>query len=745
MPADFRRATVDGRPKWVATREFTATIADDTYDEPNETFAVTLSLANETLPHLFIGDTDALVTIEDNDQVPVEITWAESSVTVTEGDGTATLTAQVTTKVDKMPEAGFTVALTAASTDNSAAVGEDYAQLNIRLTLRQGDFSPVDINGEQRFRATQDVTVTILDGDEDEDEEIFRVRLSYVDPTLPHLQGSSQTATIAITDNDFGKVTLSFVGTTFGVQEPLSPDTTRPVTITVQAVTEADRQPKDALSLQFTVETVNGTARAPDDYTPLTKTDTLSTFTANDFFPRDVNGELRYIATKDFTLDIKHDEAQEGIEDLRANLAYQGPPRPHLLISDNRATVNIADDQASVADVGVNVDPSPSQASRGDEITYEWSVFNVGPAASTGTSLVADLGRGVTVTSATYNLTGDPADNVNCARSGARVTCSLGALEINDMPTGSIVVQVAETASADLTVSIDVSNNKVDTDNTNNHQQATVGLIAPPEAITNLVANATATYIDLTWSVPADNGSKITSYVLERKSDLNGADEFGALADSPNAAARSYRDEGIEVGTEYTYRLRAVNEDGEAELSNEAAATPRIVATQGSSTGGGGGGGGFGGFGPAPIAPSFVDGFRTSRPLAVNARPGDSVGEPVAATHPNEDEAITYSLSGTDAASFTVDAETGQIRFSAALTLELGQSFTVNLTATDSAGTGAIIIVVIGVAEAAHHPYDANRNGVIERDEVIAAVRDYFSGIIAKDEVIVLIQRYFAG
>ena len=151
---------------------------------------------------------------------------------------------------------------------------------------------------------------------------------------------------------------------------------------------------------------------------------------------------------------------------------------------------------------------------------------------------------------------------------------------------------------------------------------------------------------------------------------------------------------------------------------------------------------GGGGFGPALEAPSFVDGFRVSRPLAVNARPGDAVGDPVAATHPNDD-AVTYSLSGVDASLFTVDVETGQIRLGQAVTLELGQAYTVNLTATDSTGTGAIIIVDIAVAEAAFHRYDLNRNGSIEKNEVIAAVADYFLGLIEKDVVLEVVAAYF--
>ena len=155
------------------------------------------------------------------------------------------------------------------------------------------------------------------------------------------------------------------------------------------------------------------------------------------------------------------------------------------------------------------------------------------------------------------------------------------------------------------------------------------------------------------------------------------------------------------------------------------------------------GGGSGGGFGPAPVAPKFSDGFRTTRSVAQNARPGDAVGDPVLATHP-EDLEILYSLSGTDAASFTVDEETGQIQVRAGVALDQGQTYTVNLTATDISGTGALIIVVINVTEATHHRYDLNRNGNIERDEVVAAVKDYFDGLMTKDEVIELVKVYFA-
>ena len=52
-------------------------------------------------------------------------------------------------------------------------------------------------------------------------------------------------------------------------------------------------------------------------------------------------------------------------------------------------------------------------------------------------------------------------------------------------------------------------------------------------------------------------------------------------------------------------------------------------------------------------------------------------------------------------------------------------------------------MVVFQVPEAAHHHFDANRYGLIERDELIVAVREYFAGPIFKEMVIAPIKRYF--
>ena len=147
------------------------------------------------------------------------------------------------------------------------------------------------------------------------------------------------------------------------------------------------------------------------------------------------------------------------------------------------------------------------------------------------------------------------------------------------------------------------------------------------------------------------------------------------------------------------------------------------------------------------MAPRFSDGFRATRDVAENTTEGEAVGKPVVATHP-DDLSTTYSMSGADAALFAIDAETGQIRVSegTALDFEAERStYTINVTATDTSETGALITVTIEVTEIDHGPYDLDDNGQIERGEVIASISDYFKSIIGKDEVIRLIRLYFVG
>ncbi len=69
------------------------------------------------------------------------------------------------------------------------------------------------------------------------------------------------------------------------------------------------------------------------------------------------------------------------------------------------------------------------------------------------------------------------------------------------------------------------------------------------------------------------------------------------------------------------------------------------------------------------LDPSFPSTETGLREVAENNVEGQTVGAPVSATDPDPGDALTYSLSGTDAASFTIDSS-GQIRVATGVTLD---------------------------------------------------------------------------
>ena len=86
-----------------------------------------------------------------------------------------------------------------------------------------------------------------------------------------------------------------------------------------------------------------------------------------------------------------------------------------------------------------------------------------------------------------------------------------------------------------------------------------------------------------------------------------------------------------------------------------------------------------------------------TREVPENTAAGVNIGDPVAATDPDEGDTLTYSLGGDDMASFAIDPATGQIMTSAPLDHETKDSYTVMVTATDGDGESDSMMVAIGV------------------------------------------------
>ena len=105
-------------------------------------------------------------------------------------------------------------------------------------------------------------------------------------------------------------------------------------------------------------------------------------------------------------------------------------------------------------------------------------------------------------------------------------------------------------------------------------------------------------------------------------------------------------------------------------------------------------------------APVFDDGERTKRKVAENTASGKPVGKPVTAEDPNDDT-VTYALEGQDAALFSIDAGTGQLRTAAALDYESKAAYEVTVRANDDWDDDprtATIVVTVNVDDEREPP-----------------------------------------
>ena len=151
-------------------------------------------------------------------------------------------------------------------------------------------------------------------------------------------------------------------------------------------------------------------------------------------------------------------------------------------------------------------------------------------------------------------------------------------------------------------------------------------------------------------------------------------------------------DEGASAAIAVTIELIDVDETGTPPRGNN-----------------GGGGGGGGGPPPnnAPVFPEAVTSPSTpvSRSFPENTPPGENIGLPVTATAADGGP-LSYTLEGTDASSFDIDVQGGQIRTKSGVTYdhETKSSYFVIVKAEDDGGASGTIAVTILVTDVAEKP-----------------------------------------
>ncbi|MDE0468378.1 MAG: cadherin domain-containing protein, partial [Candidatus Poribacteria bacterium] len=97
-------------------------------------------------------------------------------------------------------------------------------------------------------------------------------------------------------------------------------------------------------------------------------------------------------------------------------------------------------------------------------------------------------------------------------------------------------------------------------------------------------------------------------------------------------------------------------------------------------------------------APEFTEGTSATRSVTENTASGTNIGSAVSATDADNDT-LTYSLSGTDASSFSIVSTSGQLQTSGVLDYQTKNSYFVTVSVSDGNGGSDSITVTINVTD----------------------------------------------
>ena len=239
-------------------------------------------------------------------------------------------------------------------------------------------------------------------------------------------------------------------------------------------------------------------------------------------------------------------------------------------------------------------------------------------------------------------------------------------------------------ADADTSNDYEVTVEATDSDGNAGDQSITVTVTdlaeqpEQPAAPTVTATAGTSNSLDVSWTAPGLNGGpEITGYELQYR-----LYEQGAWTETGTLTGTTETIDNLAEDTRYEVQVRALN--GE---------TPSDWSLSGTAT-----------TGRANSPPEFDDGATTTRAVAENTASGANVGAAVAATDADTGDTLTYSLEGTDEASFGIVSTTGQILTSAALNHEAKSTYSVTVKVVDDKGAADTIGVTVNVTDLDEQP-----------------------------------------
>ena len=277
-------------------RTFTLTAEHDTDDDDGET--VRLTFGSDLPDGVSEGNTNAasVVTINDDDDPAVKVSFASDTYSVEESDDPATTVDKenevtVTVKLDQAPEREVEIGIVAEG--QGTATDDDYSGVPDSVT-----FGANDVSKTFTLRAEHDT--------DDDDGETVRLTFG---SDLPDgvSEGTTAASVVSINDDDDPAVKVSFASDTYSVEESDDPATTVDKENEVTVTVKLDQAPEREVEIGIVAEG-QGTA-TDDDYSGVPDS---VTFGAND-------------VSKTFTLRAEHDTDDDDGETVRLTFGSDLP------------------------------------------------------------------------------------------------------------------------------------------------------------------------------------------------------------------------------------------------------------------------------------------------------------------------------------------------------------------------------------------------------------------------------------
>ena len=575
------------------------------------------------------------------------------SVTISVSDGSLTDTISVTINITDVDE---TPAVTTKDTEKPNKYQPVFTEGDSTTrTVAENTSSGVDI-GSAVSAADEDKDDTLTYSLGGTDASSFSIDSSSgqlrTSAALDYETKTSYSVTITVSDGNLGKDTISVTINITDVDE--SPTNIAPT------FTDGESTTRTVAENTASGVDIGSAVSATDEDKDDTLTYSLGGTDASSFSIDSSSGQLRTSAALDY--------------ETKTSYSVTITVSDGSLSDSITVTINIIDEDETPATDNTVTTKDTSTSNNAPIFTDgESTTRTVAENTTTNTS----IGSAITATDVdndtlTYSLSGTDASSFDIDKATGQLKTK-SALDYDTKSSYTVTVTASDgTLSDSISVTITVTD-------VNENRAPAFANSSFSHRISN-IANA---------SVGDDIGSAVTATDADNDTlsySVDGDDAAKFSIDSGSGQLKITR--ALIDGTSSSYSIKVIAtdpDDATAEISVTITVTRLTTQPQQSNS-----------------APVFDDGATTTRSIAENTDAGENIGDPVSATDADTGDTLTYTLEGTDAASFTIVSTSGQLQTSAALDFETKSSYEVTVTVTDDSGASnnsATITVRISIID----------------------------------------------